>query len=199
MALPATDTFTASDGTALTTYSASWTYNIGTFAINTNAVYCSAAVNFEAAAKWTADAFANDQYAQGVCVTESSSGGSGAAVRCGTGANYYGYYNDTTGSYLHKNVGGTWTQIGSNGPSLAVNDVIRLEVEGTTLRPKINGTLVAAIGAQTDSTFSSGSAGISFWGGNPTARLDNWEGGNIGGAAVASFIVQRRGAWRRNR
>ncbi len=62
-ALPATDAFTAADGTSLTTYSANWTHNAGSgFAIWSNAVYCTN--GGDGLAHWNADAFNNNQYGQ---------------------------------------------------------------------------------------------------------------------------------------
>jgi len=147
MALPATDTFTAADGTALTTYSASWTNNVGAWAINTNAAY-SNTLNLETGVHWNADVFDNGQYAQAVAVAVAASNWRGPAVRChASDATYYGYYGDTTTKFMFKSVAGTWTQIGSTGGATSVNDVLRLEVSGTTLTPKINGALDSAVGA----------------------------------------------------
>jgi len=182
MALPATDTFTAADGTALQTYNASWSINCGAFAINTNAVYPNS-VGAECGAGWNADTFDNAQYAQGVLAAEVSVC-IGPAVRVasdGTSDTYYGYYN---GTYLFKQVTGSWAQLGSNGSNWSVGDVIRLEADGTTITPKINGVTDSAIGARTDTAIASGRAGICGWSVNTGDRLDTWEGGNLS-AAVA--------------
>lgn len=183
MALPATDGFAAADGTALTTYSANWTYNSGTWVINTNSVYPNTG-GTEEGAHWNADAFNNDQYAQVILVAVAANQWRGAAVRChASTANYYGYYGSSADKLLFKLVSGSWTQIGSAGSAGAVNDILRLEVSGTTLTPKLNGVTDSAIGAQTDSAIASGSAGIAGYGTQTTARLDDWEGGNLGAAA----------------
>jgi hypothetical protein len=194
MALPATDTFTGTDGTALQTYSGNWSIRAGGFVINTNAVSPSSSA-LENAAWWNADAFADDQYATG---TIAAIGGSalGLAVRVDTGANnsYYGYYSDATTSYLFKVVSGTWTQLGSTGAGWSAGDVIRLEISGTSLRPMVNG-VTASIGVQTVTDLASGAAGLSGWNSDTANRLDNWEGGNLGGAASTYTLTAEQGAF----
>src|SRR5512139_2841229 len=109
MALPASDAFTGTDGTALQTYSANWSVNAGALAINTNAVYSNSAD--ESGAGWNADTFDNDQYAQGTVVATSSAH-VGVAVRVHTdGATdtYYGLYGSFGDCQLFKQVGGSWS------------------------------------------------------------------------------------------
>ena len=184
--LPATDAFTGTNGTALTTYSANWLLNSGNFAINTNAVYPNQS-GTESGARWNADTFGNNQYAQGKLANITTAGQTiGVAVRAATSgaASYYGFYADGSGggkTFLFKMVAGTWTQLGSLGAALAVNAVLRLEVSGTTLTPKVNGSTQSPPGAQTDSAHSSGAAGISGYSVSTSMRLDDWEGGNLGG------------------
>lgn len=187
VALPATDVFTGSNGTALTTYSASWTLNSGNFAINTNAITPNSSGN-ECAAGWNADTFDSDQYAQGTATaTNNQNHAIGVACRCHTTAStatYYGWYSDTgttNAAYLHKSATGTWTQLGSTGARWTDGLAIRLETNGTTIRPMRTGA-TDAIGSQTDSTIASGRAGLSGYSTGTNMRLDGWEGGNLGGA-----------------
>jgi len=180
MALPASDTFTSASDQALTTYSSSWTNNAGAFQVlgATDDVKSNTSSN-ETCAHWNADTFANNQYAQVTVKAISGDTPMGPAVRCHASANtYYGFYGDSTASYLFKVVSGSWTQIGSNGSAVAVNDVLKLTVSGTTLTPTKNGSTTGTPGAQTDSSISSGYAGICGYH-NSAARLDNWEGGNL--------------------
>jgi hypothetical protein len=184
MALPATDTFTGTDWTPLETYSASWSIRNGGFLIYSNAV-CPVSTFVENGAWWNADVFADDQYATGTFTAVGTSS-QGLAVRVNTAADnsYYGYYSSDVDSRLFKVVAGTWTQLGSAGAPWAVNDVVRLEISGTSLRPMVNG-VTADIGVQTDSDLTSGAAGLSSFSyfDNINSRLDNWEGGNLGGTA----------------
>jgi hypothetical protein len=195
MALPATDTFTGVNGTALQTYSANWTIQCGAFAINTNAFYANAS-GAEGAAYWNADVFANNQYAQCAHAAEASTPHTGPAVRISTAASagttndtYYGFYANSIDRQIFKNVAGTWTQFGSNGASPALNDVLRIEVEGTTIRCYVNG---AGLVSNTDSAIASGAAGISGFDTGTGQRSDTWEGGNLAGAGAASLIPFRR-------
>lgn len=187
MALPATENFNGSgDGTQLTSHSSDWTLNDGDFDIQSNAVAVDDPGHDEAGAHWNADSFNDDQYAEGDITNTASGVYVGVAVRCNTGgsANYYGYYSDSgDASYLHKNINGSWTQLGSTGNTFSTNDTVRIEAEGTTITPNINGSTTGTPGAQTDSALSSGSAGISGYDDGEGMRLDNWEGGNIGGPA----------------
>ena len=188
-ALPATDAFTGTNGTALTAYSSSWSLNSGNFAINTNAIYPNQSVT-ECGARWNADTFENNQYAQGKLANIITTGQTiGVAVRISTSgaASYYGFYADGSGggkTFLFKMVAGTWTQLGSLGAALSANDVLRLEINGTTLTPKVNGTTQSPPGTQSDSALSSGAAGLSGYSVSTSMRLDDWEGGNLAGATV---------------
>lgn len=193
MALPATDSFTASDGTALTTYSANWTLNSGNFDIQSNSLRSNTG-GTETAAHWDADAFNADQYAQCVAsVLDTGSGRVGVAVRCNTGgtANYYGAYWSSASCEVFKVVSGVFTQLGAAFSAPSTNDVVRLEVSGTTLTLKYNGS---SQGTRTDSDLASGAAGVSGYDSGNNGRIDSWEGGNLGGggggSAYAIFYVR---------
>lgn len=186
MALPATDGFNGTDGQALTTYSANWSLNAGDFAIYTPGGETDLrpnGVSAECAARWNADVFGNDQYAQAVLTDLSSGGGIavGLAVRCDTGgaASYYAYYTDTTISYISKSILGTVTQIGANRAVPAIGSVLRLEVIGTSITIYDDGVAMGI--TETDSALTSGSAGVSGFGSANFNRIDSWEGGNLSG------------------
>ena len=180
MALPATDNFTGSNGTQLTTYSGSWTLNTGDFDIQTNALAADSSGN-ESGAHWNADSFGNDQYAI-ITLAAVSSAYVGPAVRCAaSGATYYGWSISNYDAYGFKQVSGTWTQLYNNGTAGAASNTMRIEAEGTSIRFIKNGsTLYTA----TDSAIGSGSSGVSGYGDSSTCRMDDWEGGNIGAAAI---------------
>ena len=189
-ALPATDAFTGANGTALTTYSASWTANNGAFAINTNAVYSNSS-STETGAHWNADSFNDAQYAQITVKAIGSASLIGIAVRAAlSAASWVEYYGDSTASYLAKMVTSTWTQKGSDGGAFATSHLYRLEGSGTTFTPKDNSS-VAGIGAQTDASLTSGYAGIAGYAASSSTRGDDWEGGNLAGAAATSLLLDR--------
>lgn len=185
MALPATENFTDSNGVKLTTHSASWTLNSGDFAIQSNGLVNDSGSGAECGAHWNADAFNDDQYAQ-VVVAASSASYMGPAVRCAASAGtYYGVYQNGSDGYFFKMVAGSWTQIGYLGSGLAVSDTLRLEASGTTITYKVNGTTESE---QTDSSIASGSGGVTGWSDGNFTRLDDWEGGNLGGAAAVNGV-----------
>ncbi len=194
MSLPASDVFTGADGTALTTYSANWTLNYGNFAIYSNGLRANGGdANTDACAHWNADAFNNDQYSQ---VNLVALGASFIGVSCraaASAATFYGFVvaqtADTT--YLSKYVAGTGTSLGTgSGAGLVANDLLRIEANGTSIVAKVNGA--THIGPTTDSSITSGSAGVSGNGTGTTARLDNWEGGNLGGSGKTFYLIDAK-------
>lgn len=186
MALPATDVFTGTNGTQLNVYSSNWAYNAGDFIINTNSVAPDDSTN-ECGARWTADAFNNDQYSQCVLAAKEGTGNFavGPSVRhaaAGT-ATYYGYYADgASTSYCFKMVAATWTQLGASFTSPAAATVLRLEASGTTLTVKHGGV---SQGTRTDSAIASGVAGVTGFSASTSMRLDTWEGGNVAAAGAS--------------
>lgn len=180
MALPATDTFTGANGTALPTYSANWANNTGAFVINTNAVAPNGAAA-ECGARWTADSFNANQYSQATLSakqgTSSFEVGVGVRHAAAATATYYGYYQDgLNAGACFKNVAGTWTQLGAAFGSAAAATVLRLEVNSTTLTVYHGGV---SQGTRTDSAIASGVAGLVGFGASTGQRADNWEGGDL--------------------
>jgi hypothetical protein len=188
VALPATEAFTGANDTALNVHSASWAHNSGLLEIQSNG--CAPdATGVECGARWTADAFANDQYSQ--CVLAAKSGSTAEAVgpgvrhaAAGTGT-YYGYYQDggSTG-YCFKMVAGTWTQLGATFGSAAAGVTLKLEVQGTTLTVYHNGV---SQGTRTDSAIASGVGGITGFGSSTGMRADIWEAGNLSTAVTGTL------------
>lgn len=192
MALPATDVFTGTNGTAITSYSANWTLNSGNFQINTNAISPNSNNN-ECGAHWNADAFNADQYAQLTLTALTSAVQIGPGVRMHASADtYYGFYTDGVAyTQVVKMVGGTWTSLAESGPHGSVGQVWRIEVSGTTITPIVNGS-THAMGAVTDSSISSGSAGIIGFHTGTGTRGDDWEGGNLGGTPPPTAVLPFR-------
>jgi hypothetical protein len=138
-------------------------------------------------AHWNADTFADNQYAQGVFNAIAASVYMGVAVRVHASA-HTGYILECAASdtSVQKYVAGTQTVIEFDTDFMAVNDVSRLESNSTTLVGKRNGT---QINSNTDSSISSGYAGLTGYGNATTTRIDNWEGGNLG-------LIQEGYRWR---
>jgi hypothetical protein len=192
MALPATDAFTGSDGTSLTAHSASWTMNHGAMAITSNAIRGNTASD-DSMAHWNADSFSNDHYSKSTVAAKGiANDNHGPAVRCDASTlNGYAYFffDNSDSRILYKVVNGSFTALGTKVPAgITVGDVMELQCSGTTITAKNNGT-TESFGAITDSAFSSGSAGIGGYSNGTAARIENWEGGNLGGGGGA---VQQR-------
>ena len=178
MALPATDNFTAADGTVLTAYSANWTAIKNDLVINTNAVAPGAFFD-RCAAIWNTDAFANDHYSQAVLTAIDVLGTvwTGVAAR-GTAGNYYGF-NVTGGAReLISYIAGSGTVLASDTTTCTVGDLLKIVVAGTTISTHVNGVQIFSV---TDSGLASGSAGLSAVGhftGSVASRVASWEGGD---------------------
>jgi hypothetical protein len=194
-ALPATDAFTDSDDVALATHNANWTVNANGFFIYSNSLRPQLNVQWSVA-HWDGDAFADNQYAQAkIAYMAESQGRCGPAVRM-SHAGVTGYctnWKSESGGvlYLGRLDSGTWTTLGSYTGTLSIGDVILLEVAGTSITVKQNGTL--RIGPTTDNQISSGSAGILGYDetNNVTqvTRMDDWEGGNITAAGRRRVVM----------
>lgn len=184
MALPATDSFVDTNGTRLNAHDASWDeFNV--MEIQSNAAVCNTPSD-ECAATWEGDVFDNDQYSEVIMSAVSAGEFLGASVRGDGDDTYYGWYADSAGeSWLHKNVAGDWTQLGNNGGTFSVNDVVRLEAEGTTITPFLNDVEDDPPGAQTDNSIASGGGGLVGYYPWASSGIGSWEGGNIGVAADA--------------
>jgi hypothetical protein len=195
MALPATDNFTNSNGTALTSHSASWTANTGAFDIQSNTCQTNTPTS-EGMAHWNADAFSDNQYAKGTIADVSSFRYIGPGVRIHASAHTgYEYASDSgDASYFGKFIAGSYTQFASSGV-FSTSEVIKITAEGTTITAYIDD---AQQHQQTDSAISSGSAGISGYGDGQT-RIDDWEGGDLGGAPPSYPIPEALHSYRQRR
>lgn len=117
----------------------------------------------------TGATLSNDQYGELKIASITNAGGNvviGVTARdtstgAGTSRNfYYWSYNHESGNNLlelRTCVGGSFTTIDSSAQTLAANDVLRIECEGTTIRGKVNGALVCS---GTNSDHTSGDVGI---------------------------------------
>lgn len=132
---------------------------------------------------WQDSTFGDDQFAQVVVAASAPDLFIGPAVRMDAGslATYYGYYASSTARYLIKSVDGVITQLGSTTTSgVAATDVLRLEIIGNRLTPFKNGVKDTAVGAHTDTTLTTGSAGLAALGIGTGTSLSSWEAGMIG-------------------
>lgn len=135
---------------------------------------------YENSATWP-----NDQYSQAEATVNTSfndGSGIGVRVRMATGARtaYDSIVDASNHAFHSKFVSGTYTNIWSRAITFSAGAVIYLEVQGTTLVTKYNGSAVGA--SNTDSSIASGKAGLRHSGNTDSlSHLDNWEGGDFGG------------------
>jgi hypothetical protein len=133
-----------------------------------------AGINTTSGNFWAVGAFDNDQTSEvTVSTVPSSSDWVGATVRqTAPGTGYLGIWFN--GNFYLFNENGTTTppQLGAAvAGTLTAGDKIKVGVVGTTITLYKNGTSVMS---RTDSTYTSGSAGLAFYGN--TARISLWTG-----------------------
>ncbi len=178
----ATDAFTDTDGVLLTAHGANWADNNSPFVITSNMVRGNV-TNFECGARWTTDTPNVNQYTQitlAALTSSSSFIGPGVRLASGGAATYYGYYASSGNRYFFKIVAGVYTDLQTPaGSGAALNDVLRLEVNGTTLTPLRNGVLDSAFTSHTDSSISTGLLGLVGFSNSTNTRGDDWSGNSL--------------------
>lgn len=176
MALPATDAFTGTSGDPL---SANWTTIDGVFQIGENNDVKLAGSNFHLAF-WDADAFNANQYAQ-VKVTVVGTDFVGVGVRMASLRGYIVAFSSAGDMTIQRVDGDEDATILDTESSLTLsaNDVIKIEVEGTTIRGYQNDVLRVSA---TDGTYATGSAGIVGYVIGLDSRMDDWLGDNLAAA-----------------
>lgn len=172
-----TDSFTGSDGTNLTAYSANWTANASIMVIKSNGFRPNGGASTHVLYSRNDVSPGPNQYAQTTCGTQDDSNYIGPAVRIAAAtADGYFFHCGNAGCYYGKAVSGVYTDF--NGTSLgtaASGDVLKITAIGTKISVYKNGTLLAST---TDSTFSSGRVGIKGFGA-ANGFDDNFEGGEL--------------------
>lgn len=148
------------------------------------------------AANYYNNVFGNDQYSQFVLKalsggTPSTDSGGGPAVRCSTSARTYYriiiHAAASNNTVIAKFVAGAFSLVsGYATVPWAVNDVVRVEVSGTRITVKRNGSSVLSF---TDSSIASGVAGIDYSSAITGFTIDDWEGGDL--SAARRFILGR--------
>src|SRR5688500_40814 len=172
MALPATDSFTGNSGDPL---SANWTTLDGSFQIATNNdVKLNGSQGHYA--YWDADAFGDDQYA--TAVVNPSADSIGVAVRLAATRGYVLGLTATAIELTRVDSDESYSVLDTASVTGSAGDVVRLEIEGSQLRGYQNGILRVSA---TDGTYSSGSAGMWGYSIDANARIESWEGGDLGG------------------
>ena len=165
-----------------------YTVGAGVWGINANTAYPNTP-GADSYIWWNADAFGDDQYAQGVITRLAGGSWAGLCARATASYTYYFYYTDGAQGYFARYLGSTsnYVELAFDSEAWAVSDVMRLEAEGTTLRVKRNGTTLHSV---INSDIASGSAGVAGYGGYTVgSSIDDLEFGNLGGGGAAASIV----------
>lgn len=185
MALPATATFTATNGVQVNSL-ADWDgcaagVNGDGLDIQTNAAQADLAGRTHGD-WWVSDTFANNQYSQATVVGIATGVYVGVGVRMsGTSGSQdlsgYLFYGTDTDSGLDKYVDGAYDSTLDTGIAFEAGDIIRIEISGNAITCKINGATELSY---TDSTspITSGAAGICAYA-DGASQIDDWEGGDL--------------------
>jgi len=180
MALPIFDGFPGILGDPL---SANWTVDVGSIIINASAQAVGNTTNHNFA-RWTGDTFPNDQYVECNCYMSVNQASGPTARHAATGGGE-GYnltlYDDGSGAraYLQRfaSGGASFTAI-ATGPLGTSGQVNRMELTGTSIEAKINGT---SMGVFTDATYASGTVGLDFY---QPSFADNFAAGGMKSATL---------------
>jgi hypothetical protein len=139
-----------------------------------------------------------DQYSQLKVTTLGGSKEWGPAVRIKTGATLEGYFLDTfPGSEgIYKYVAGASSLVQPVTYTCVVNDIVRIEVQGSTLRFKVNGVEVTG-SPGTDGSITAAGGGPGVFLITSAVVVDDFDGGDLVTAEKQSFYVARRRSVRR--
>lgn len=130
--------------------------------------------------RWTQEFASSDNYSQAT-IANTSGGSLGVFTRASVdlGA-YYLWRSSGTQWDLFKNVGGTFTAIGTYVAAIATNDVAKVEANGSTIKGFVGGIERVSV---TDTAITTGTfAGIRT-SGSAATRYDDWSGADLAGAA----------------
>lgn len=204
----ASDAFTRADATDL---GANWTditneagANLG---ISGNAAADDVTVSARKGAFYSAITWPDDQYAEATVIAfDVDNGKASVMVRVAAAAQSHydgGFSSEFSGNDDHrvwKYVTGTGTSLATQLTAMAVNDLINIEAQGSTLKFFVNG--VQQLGNITDTALTSGNAGLGLRGVTAnSAELDTWSGGDFQVAAsgwrprpIFANKIRRRGS-----
>jgi hypothetical protein len=178
MTVLATDTFNRADNVSLGANWSSVVSMVSGCRILSNQVTSNSASG--SGSRYTGVSFPADQYSQAVIGVALPGGG--PTVRADSSGNFYLFTIDSPGvsaTALMLKYTGSFSTLDTRSCSAVVGDVIRLEVSGTTLTGKVNGTVVSTV---TDTAIASGNPGLHIYFFNPALSLDDWEGGDLAAA-----------------
>ena len=135
-------------------------------------------------AYWSANTFNNDQSAS--ITLPASWAEAGPIVRfTGADSGYTAMAHASNLRRIYRVDSGSYNLLANYDGTLASSDTIKLDVSGTTLDYRRNGS---SLGTTTDATYSSGSAGLYVFGDTTVIGCDNWTGtGEVAAVTVRPF------------
>ncbi len=172
----AADTFTRANAANL---GADWTALDTTLQVDSNqAITDTAAVPYSC--RHTAISWPNDQYSEivvGSVVETAGDAGMGPACRMLAGGNLYLSQTGSTDTRLYERVAGVYTQLGSTAAACTTGDALRMVCDGDQISEEKNGS--ALIGPVTNTSVSSGDAGIWAFKNANGGSAASWSGGDL--------------------
>jgi hypothetical protein len=181
MTVLATDNFTRANAGNL---GANWTDAIAGWSIVSN--QASATASAPNLSGYSAILWPNDQYSQATAITVDAVG---PALRIsGIGSAATGYVLLVHSSFTQAfrlDPSFTFNSIWSDGTHWAANDVVYLQVQGSTFTVNRNGSFLATF---SDATYSSGRSGI-FGLPASSGLLDAWSGGGFSTSSGGQMLM----------
>lgn len=183
----ATDDFNRANETPL---ASPWIIQTGsgsTLNLSSNGVVLAAEVGAGTSYYYNGAAVTADQYSS--CVpTGNGFAQGGPFVRCGV-TGYSGYGVDPAFNQLIKYVSASPTLLGGTlTPDIQVNDVLRVEAEGTTIRAFLNGVQMTG-SPSTDSSLTTAGNGVGIYAGEVSQKLDTFDGNDLSPPAADTGLA----------
>lgn len=188
MAVLATDDFNRADSADL---GANWNPGIGPMQILSNkATWGSAAGDgSDAGENYSAISWPDDQYGQ-VAISGQDTTGSGSGIgimlRYANSSNYYRIVvsgDAANNVVVAKVVSGGFTQITTRTQAWTNGDILKVEVQGNTLKVFRNGVQLGA-NITGDAALATGGVGMFYSSSANTIRADDFEGGDFSTAST---------------
>jgi hypothetical protein len=161
-----------------------WVFCLNEIDILNGEVYSNTpTANYEESCVMRSETFTSNQYSQISATSIVDHGYIGAAIRCSSGGNFYGYYTTDDKRIFYKSINGVYTGIANvTGLSQTGPITLRIEVVGSTIRCLLNGALdtelTGGTGIFIDTDLTNGTPGINGEQ-NYQTMADNWSGGNL--------------------
>lgn len=189
-----TDAFTGTNDTALTTHNAAWVQGTSSGVMEIQSNGCAGNADASDGFYYYNQTFAAAHYSQ--CVLAAAGTESiGVVVRAQTAAKscyYAGCWASGGLLFAGETIAGTDTDWDSGQVDPNVGQSFGLYIDETTTTTvyyKVNGATIATYTSK--SALTGGKAGVWRFQGSTGTRIDDWEGGDVGGVAAAFIPLSR--------